>query len=103
MGTQQGKVISYVHFMPLVPLTIISLVHGVSTVIVQNMTSGHIKVKKGTGYVFYIYTPSHSTESEAVCVGMLYHMVYYIYPRMRLYSKFRFPIIRFAINVNEAT
>ncbi len=27
------------------------------------MTSGHIKVKKGTGHVFYMVTPSHATES----------------------------------------
>ncbi len=27
------------------------------------MTSGHIKVKKGTGHVFYMATPSNATES----------------------------------------
>ena len=31
--------------------------------LLQNMASGHIKVKKGTGYVFYMATPSHATES----------------------------------------
>ncbi len=31
--------------------------------LLQNMASGHIKVKKGTGYVFYMATPSNSTES----------------------------------------
>ena len=30
---------------------------------VRKMTSGHIKVKKGTGHVFYMVTPSHATES----------------------------------------
>ena len=29
----------------------------------QNMTSGHVKGKKGTGHVFYMATPSHATES----------------------------------------
>ncbi len=29
----------------------------------QNMASGHVKVKKGTGHVFYMATPSHATES----------------------------------------
>ena len=41
-----------------------SFVHGVSTVhVLQNMASGHIKVKKGIGHVFYMATPSHATES----------------------------------------
>ncbi len=31
--------------------------------LLQNMTSGHIKVKIGTGHVFYMATPSHTTES----------------------------------------
>ncbi len=31
--------------------------------LLQNMTSGHIKVKKGTGHVFYMTTPSQATES----------------------------------------
>ncbi len=31
--------------------------------LLQNMTSGHVKVKKGTGHVFYMATPSHATES----------------------------------------
>ncbi len=31
--------------------------------LLQNMASGHVKVKKGTGHVFYIATPSHATES----------------------------------------
>ncbi len=29
----------------------------------QNMASGHLKVKKGTGHVFYMATPSHATDS----------------------------------------
>ena len=31
--------------------------------LLQNMANGHIKVKKGTGQVFYMTTPSHATES----------------------------------------
>ena len=31
--------------------------------LLQNMTSGHIKVKIWTGHVLYIATPSHATES----------------------------------------
>ena len=31
--------------------------------LLQNMASGHVKVKKGTGLVFYMATPSHATES----------------------------------------
>ncbi len=31
--------------------------------LLQNMTIGHIKVKKGTGHVFYMATPSHASES----------------------------------------
>ena len=31
--------------------------------LLQNMTSGHIKVKKGTGHGFYMAFPSHATES----------------------------------------
>ncbi len=34
--------------------------------LLQNMTSGHINVKKGTGHVFYMATPSHATESVAI-------------------------------------
>ncbi len=36
------------------------------TELLQNMASGHIKVKKGLamyGHVFYMATPSHATES----------------------------------------
>ncbi len=54
MGTQQEKIypsISYIH----------NCIHGMSTV--TKMTSGHIKVKKGTGHVFYMATPSDATES----------------------------------------
>ena len=29
----------------------------------QNMVSGHVKVRKGTGHVFYMFTPSHASES----------------------------------------
>ncbi len=31
--------------------------------LLQNMASGHVTVKKGTGHVFYMATPSHATES----------------------------------------
>ena len=31
--------------------------------LLQNMTSSPIKVKKGTGHVFYMATPSHAIES----------------------------------------
>ncbi len=31
--------------------------------LLQNKASDHIKVKKGTGHVFYLATPSHGTES----------------------------------------
>ncbi len=31
--------------------------------LLQNMASGHVKVKKGTGHVIYTATPSHATES----------------------------------------
>ncbi len=31
--------------------------------LLQNQTSGHIKVKKGTGHVFYMATPSPTNES----------------------------------------
>ena len=31
--------------------------------LLQNQASGHIKVKKGTGHVFYMATPSHTNES----------------------------------------
>ncbi len=31
--------------------------------LLQNMTSGHIQVKKGTGHAFYLATPRHATES----------------------------------------
>ncbi len=31
--------------------------------LLQNQASGHIKVKKGTGHVFYKATPSHTNES----------------------------------------
>ncbi len=30
--------------------------------LLQNMASGHVKLKKGTGHVFYVATPSHATE-----------------------------------------
>ena len=34
--------------------------------LVQNMASGHIKVKKkGTGHIFYMATPSHANKSVA--------------------------------------
>ncbi len=36
---------------------------GAEVEVLQNMASGHIKVKKGSGYVFYMGTPSHATES----------------------------------------
>ncbi len=38
--------------------------------LLQNMGSGHIKVKKGTGYVFYMATPSHAT--VVVCVVRIF-------------------------------
>ncbi len=31
--------------------------------LLQNIMSGHVKVRKGTGHVFYMATPSHDTES----------------------------------------
>ncbi len=31
--------------------------------LLQNQASGHIKVKKGTGHVFYMAIPSHTNES----------------------------------------
>ena len=31
--------------------------------LLQNQASGHIKVKKGSGHVFYVATPSHTNES----------------------------------------
>ncbi len=31
--------------------------------LLPNMASGHVKVKEGTGHVFYTATPSHATES----------------------------------------
>ncbi len=34
--------------------------------LLQNMASGHVKVKKGTGHVIYMATPSHATESVTV-------------------------------------
>ena len=37
--------------------------------LLQNMTSGHIKVKKGTSHVFYMATPSHATEREVTSLG----------------------------------
>ncbi len=33
--------------------------------LLQNMASGRVKVKKGTGHVFYTAIPSHTTESVA--------------------------------------
>ncbi len=33
--------------------------------LLQNMASGHVKVQKGTGQVFYMATPSHTTESAS--------------------------------------
>ncbi len=40
---------------------IMSLSHDMSTV--KNMPSGHIKLRKGSGYVFKVATPCHTTES----------------------------------------
>ena len=34
----------------------------------QNIASGHIKVKKRTGHVFYVPTPSHATESVVLSI-----------------------------------
>ncbi len=34
-----------------------------ATHLLQNMSNGHIKVKKGTGHVFYMSTPHRTTES----------------------------------------
>ncbi len=31
--------------------------------LLQNSASDHVKVKRGTGHVIYVATPSHSTES----------------------------------------
>ncbi len=31
--------------------------------LLQNMASGHVKVKKGTSHVFYMATPRHASES----------------------------------------
>ncbi len=31
--------------------------------LLQNQASGHIKIKQGTGHVFYLATPSHTNES----------------------------------------
>ncbi len=33
------------------------------SLLLQNQASGRIKVKKGTGHVFYMATPSHTNES----------------------------------------
>ena len=41
--------------------------------LLQNMTSGHIKVQKGTGHVFYMATPSHATESVLRASTMTCH------------------------------
>ncbi len=38
--------------------------------LLQNMASGHVKVKKGTGHVFYMATPSHATESVSSCASI---------------------------------
>ena len=37
--------------------------------LLQRISSGHVNVKKGTGHVFYMATPSHATES--VCFFLL--------------------------------
>ena len=37
--------------------------------LLQNMTRVHMKVKKGTGHVFYMATPSHATESVSYTSG----------------------------------
>ena len=34
--------------------------------LLQNMASGHLKVKKVTGHVLYMATPSHAIESAGV-------------------------------------
>ncbi len=38
--------------------------------LLQSMASGHVKVKKGTGHVFYMATPSHATGSVHVPVKL---------------------------------
>ncbi len=39
-----------------------------STHLLQNMPSGHIKVKKESGHVFYMSTPCHTIESVVMLV-----------------------------------
>ncbi len=45
--------------------------------LLQNMASGHVKVKKGTGHVLYMATLSHATESVVLfyinlhCISVL--------------------------------
>ena len=41
--------------------------------LLQNQASGHIKVKKGSGHVFYMATPSHTNESVVIYI---YHVFY---------------------------
>ena len=39
--------------------------------LLQNMVSGHVKVRKGTGHVFYMVTPCHSTESVSTVFSLI--------------------------------
>ncbi len=37
-----------------------------ATRLLQNMPSGHVKVKKGSGHVLYMSTPCNTTESVRI-------------------------------------
>ncbi len=39
--------------------------------LLQNQAGGHIKVKKGTGHVFYMTTRSHTNESDGIFVYLI--------------------------------
>ena len=38
--------------------------------LLENMPSGHIKVKKGTGHVLNMATPCHTTESASIIASI---------------------------------
>ncbi len=59
MGTQHGKFLSFC-----------LLYHNMAFQLLQDQASGHIKVKKRTGHVFYMATPSHTNESVGKKVYM---------------------------------
>ncbi len=39
--------------------------------------SGHIKVKRGTGHVFYMATPSHTNESVGLYLELIQHVTFF--------------------------